>query len=348
MYSASIVGRLLWAALVLLPASGCALVVTSFEHTDHCQITGSSACGTCLRQKCQAPIDSCCGDASCRGEDGHSAILDSLDSCAGGSQSECATGIATAGAGMGAAVGSCVSSMCKAECLGDAVVSVPWSCTSTPSKEKACAKCVLDSCAADIAECCGSSSCASDSTVADDIGSCIGGDIGRCTYRLVNEGTTGLQGKVRGCIAKQCGTVCGGRTHQQCDYRAAGAYCSCSDAEKASGPACPGTTVTGDCVLGKDGCTCGNYTCRDTSSTSFNACSCTFTGASADTFGQECNRPSKEGVCCLKFADQGPTCECSELKTSCYSDEYSVDSCTLDSLRPVLTNASAFVTTCSY
>ncbi len=344
MQSAAIWGRLSWAALVLLPASGCTLVVTSFEHTDHCQIAGSSSCGTCIRQKCQASVDTCCGDASCRGEEGHSAILDSLDSCASGDRIRCAAGIASAGTGTSAAVGSCVRSMCKAECIGTAVVEVPWTCGSTPPSDEPCAKCVLDSCAAAIAECCMSTSCAEDPAVAADIGSCIGGDTGRCTYRIAAGGTSGLAGKIRGCIAKSCASACVGRTHEQCDYRASGSYCSCSDAEQASGPACPGTTVTGDCVLGAQGCTCGNYECKDTSSSYFK-CSCQFTGLSAST--QDCDKGQK-GACCLSFSGQGPTCECSELKSSCYKDEYSVESCSIDSLRSVLTNASAFVTSCSY
>jgi len=337
-------GRLLWAALALLPASGCALVVTSFDHAAHCQISGSSACGTCIREKCQATVDTCCGDASCRGEDGHSAILDGLDACASGNQNGCAAGIASAGSGSAGAAGACVSTMCKSACIGDAVVVVPWTCGSTPSKAEPCAKCVLESCAADIAECCGSSSCKNDATVAEDIGGCIGGDKGGCTYRIANEGDTGLQGKVRGCIAKRCEAQCLGRTHQSCDYREAGSYCSCSEAEKASGPACPGAQFTGDCVLGQSGCTCGHYACESTS-TAFTECSCRFTSAAASARG--CSVAGK-GVCCLSFDGQGPTCKCSELR-SCRDapHEYQVESCDLDVLRPILTRASAFVPTCS-
>ncbi len=336
-------GRLLWVALTLLPASGCALVVTSFEHSEHCQVTGSSACGTCIRKVCQLPVDACCGDASCRGEDGHSAILDGLDACAAGDQSACALALATAATGPAAAAGTCVSTMCKEGCVGSAVVEVPWTCGSTPSKQQPCAKCVLESCASDIAECCASSPCKSDATVAQDIGSCIGGDKGRCTYRIATEGAVGLQGKIRGCIAKQCASQCLGRTHESCDYYEAGSYCSCSDSEKASGPACPGKQVTGDCVLGAKGCTCGNYACKS-SSISYQGCSCQFTGLTADTTG--CNAPTN-GVCCLTFDGPGPTCECSNLNSFCYRGEYSVKSCDLEVLRPILENASAFVPTCS-
>lgn len=205
---------------------------------------------------------------------------------------------------------------------------------------------VLESCASDIAECCSSSSCKADATIAEDLGGCIGGDTGRCTYRITTAGDTGgLHGKIRGCIARRCAAQCLGRTHKTCDYREAGSYCSCSDSEKASGPACPGTEVTGHCVLGGTGCTCGNYACTSASA-SYARCSCGFTGLSASAQG--CNVVGK-GVCCLSLEGQGPSCQCSELPSSC-SDalhEYQVDSCDSEVLRPALEKASAFVPTCS-
>jgi hypothetical protein len=72
-------GSLLWLAvlaIVVAHGTGCILAVPAFDHADHCAITGTSACATCLRKSCQPVIDGCCGDPKCSGGDGHSAVLD--------------------------------------------------------------------------------------------------------------------------------------------------------------------------------------------------------------------------------------------------------------------------------
>ncbi len=343
-------GSLLWLAVVLLvvaPGTGCILAVPAFDHADHCAIDGTSACAACLRKSCQPAIDGCCGDPSCSGGDGHSAVLDGLDACGAGNTNGCAAGLAQASAGAGGAVRSCVTTSCKAECVGDAVATAPWSCTNQVGGATSCGSCVLEGCATPIAECCGDSSCKGDSEVAEDIGACIGGDAGKCVYRLTHEGTNGIAGKIRSCMT-QCRSCFGnGLPHEVCDYRNSGSSCSCQAAEKSSGPACPGTTVTGDCVLGLNGCTCGHYACTSTSS--FGGCSCAVDGDGSGSRSQECfPRTDPPSVCCLTFNATGPSCTCDPYTTLCAgSSEYTVPSCNLADVQSSPAAAGAFVTSCS-
>jgi hypothetical protein len=340
-------GSLLWLAvlaIVVAHGTGCILAVPAFDHADHCAITGTSACATCLRKSCQPVIDGCCGDPKCSGGDGHSAVLDGLDSCAAGDANGCAAGLAQASPSAGGAVQSCVTTSCKAECVGDAVATAPWSCTNQVGGATPCGSCILETCAASIAECCGDSSCKIDSELAEDIGACVGGDAGKCVYRLINGTTERIAGKIHACM-RQCRSCFGnGLPHEVCDYRGSGSSCSCSAAEKSSGPACPGTTVTGDCVLGTKGCTCGHYACR--SSSTLGGCTCAFDG---DVSGnsEECNAPRTDppSVCCLSFSATGPSCACEKYNTSCSSSEYDVPSCNLADVKQA--PASSFVTSCS-
>ncbi len=344
-------GRFLWAILVIVQATGCVLVVPSFDHTDHCNIGGTTTCATCLRQKCQPPIDTCCGDPKCNGGDGHTPLFDGLDACGGGDQAGCAQGLLTADSANASAVGSCVTTSCKKECVGDAVASVPWSCKSMPAAELPCAKCVFDACKTDIASCCEDASCQTDSALQEDIAACTGTDSPKCYYRLAHADTNGLAAKVRACIAKECEVNCLGsspRPHETCNYRANGSYCSCGESESASGPPCPGTMDFGTCVLGTGGCTCGRYAC--TSSSTSHDCSCNFNGdltGNTESCSITRDETTGEGICCMKYDSSGPSCACDSFKSSCYMDESEVSSCDLTTLMPALQSASALVSSCS-
>lgn len=344
----ALLGRSLWAALFVVQSTGCVLVVPPIDHSSgHCQFTGSSACATCLRASCQTTVDACCNDTSCAGDDGHAAILDALDECGSGNASKCAAGIGAGESTAAAAVRSCVSTTCKAACLGDIPVKVEWSCAAARTNEDACSTCIYDKCASSLDECCGDSSCSKSTDLADDLGACTGGDKPGCTY-LVTKSESGFEGKVRACIAKQCGTTCmDARTHQSCSLQSGGAYCACADAETAKGPDCSVAAVGGNCVLGEKGCTCGHYSCSSTSSGSLGSCSCDFHGeAGAST---QCNvqRSGGSGRCCLKRGDRGFTCECKDYLSSCSvsSGEYSVPTCNIEDALEGLVNV--LVTKCS-
>lgn len=348
-------GRSLWAALFVLHALGCVLVVPPVEDAGgHCQLTGSTECATCLRTSCQTSIDACCDDKSCAGEDGHSAILDALDECGTGNATSCADGIGKGDSTAAASVRSCVTGTCKQACLGDAAVKIDWSCTVARSNDNACATCVYDKCASALDECCTDSSCSKSSDLAEDMGACTGGDAPGCSYSTMKS-TSGFEGKVRACILQKCGTTCmdTGRTHQSCQLLSGGSYCACQDAEKSSGPDCSAAALGGgsevQCVLGNKGCTCGSYGCSSSTSSS-RSCSCSF-GRGGGSDSTSCRAPSgsgsgEAGRCCGKFTDTGLTCTCDEYTFSCSSTEFSISSCDLDVLMNRV-NPSAFVTKCS-
>lgn len=352
--SSTTLGRSLWAVLFVAQSIGCVLIVPPIDHTSgRCEITGSTACATCLRTSCQTAIDACCGDASCAGEEGHSAILDALDECGAGNPSTCAEGIGTGESTTAASVRTCVTGTCKEVCLGDAAVKVDWSCSVARTKDIPCSTCIYEKCDEALTQCCSDSSCSASSDLADDLGACTGGDAPGCTY-LFTKSASGFEGKVRACIAKECATSCMGtrRTHQSCQLQAGGTYCSCRNAEKSSGPDCSTEAVGGGadvkCVLGNEGCTCGSYSCSSGTSSS-STCSCGFRGDGEGS--TSCRAPSRYGTagrCCWKFTDSGPSCTCDEYTFACSEtlDEHSIESCDLDVLVERLP-PSTFVTKCS-
>jgi hypothetical protein len=341
--ASTIVGRSLWAALFVLEAVGCVLVVPPIDHTSgHCSVLGETACASCLRESCQASIDACCGDASCAGEDGHSAILDALDECGTGSASGCAAGIGKGESTAAASVRACVTGTCKAACLGDAAVKVDWSCTVARTKDTDCATCIYDSCASAIGQCCDDSSCRKSSDLADDLGACVGGDKPGCTYMLTKS-ESGFEGKVRACIAKSCADRCmDDRPHQACSLESGGSYCSCTHAEKSSGPDCSVASLGGTCVLGEKGCTCGHYAC---SSGSSDSCTCDFRGEAGS--GTSCRARWNDSVCCLRREDRGFSCSCKSYQSTCSATlgEYPVPSCDAEDAADALANV--LVSTCS-
>lgn len=373
----SLLAALAGALLVLGHAAGCVAVMPPLEHGGHCTFPGSGACATCLRSSCQAPIDACCNDKTCAGDEGHSGILDGLDACGNADTAGCAAGLGDAESGAAGNIRTCVTTTCKAACLGDVVVPVKWSCSAARTTDTACAQCIYGnavaptedagdptssstsaasaaSCAGVLDECCGDRSCSKSTSLADDLGRCTGGDAAGCAF-LATRSMSGFEGKVRACVIKTCAAACmgNGRVHEACSLEGGGAYCSCSDDEKSSGPECSGAKVAGGngtCVLGEKGCTCGHYTCKSSASSYSNSCSCSFRGAPGGSTRCDAVRKGSgsgaTGTCCIKREDQGFSCACNDYSSSCLgSGEYDTPTCDIDDVMPRLENV--LVTKCS-
>lgn len=343
------------AAFALL-ASGCVLLVSPFEVGEHCTIAGDSACATCIRTKCQPAVDGCCASTSCAKRPTDTGlfeletedILDAIDACGRGDKNRCISELSTPKLDAEEeTLRACVTSTCNAECVEGGTISNPsgkrptWTCALPRTSEKLCGKCLFANCAAQLDECCADSSCSKDSELKEDIGACIAGDEPGCAY-LRKQSTTGIAGTVRQCITDACGEECfgDGRLYGSCELYSGGAYCSCSDAESPSGPECSAAKVGGSCVIGKNGCTCGTYSCSSTS----DGCACDF--GSDDGGGSSCSVPSGEGVCCLSLDDRGVSCECSSL-SKCYGDEYDVQTCNQSDVLAALRGAGRVVTSCT-
>jgi hypothetical protein len=317
----------------VLPAMGCVLLVPDVAGDGTCRFEGETPCAACIRTRCQPGVDACCGDEACSGDDGHGATMAAIDACGSGNKDACASGFQNASPGAGVDLRACVASECQATCLEGATVTVPWTCDSPRTEEGACATCIYASCEDALDGCCGDRSCQRSREIQRDMSACVSGDEAGCAY-LLSRSDFGLEGVLRGCIAKSCAAKClgDGRPHNSCGLFSAGAYCSCSDAEESSGPECSVAAVGGHCVRGRKGCSCGAYSCGATS----HGCSCDFRGKDEE-LGTSCQLPARaeEGRCCLKVSDTTISCECTTLYTfACDSDrdEYSTSSCDLDVL----------------
>ena len=329
----------------LAPAWGCVLVVPAIDPGPHCEIAGSSACATCIRTQCQPTVDACCNDSLCGGNYGMN-VLGRVDTCGRGDQNGCAKAMSDFTLTKEEDdVQACVSSACHEACFSKGTDFVgTWKCSAPRNPSNTCAACIYSSCAGALDKCCGDSSCANDLSLQQDMGACASQSAPRCAYSAT-ESTSGLAGVVRGCIAKECAGECmgDGRLPQSCNVYAAGAYCSCADAEKSSGPACVKPTSDASCVLGKGGCSCGVYGCKS----STGECKCDFRSeGSADCSVAASN---SEVVCCIKLDETQPTCTCSRYTSKCYSefDEYDIADCSEATVLATLKSARRVVTQCS-
>jgi len=94
--------------------TGCILVVSPSDHGEHCRFEGEgSACGACLRDRCEALVDRCCGEGC--------SALGALDRCARGEGGACeALAVASAGSAAEASatrdLAACVTERCAAVC----------------------------------------------------------------------------------------------------------------------------------------------------------------------------------------------------------------------------------------
>lgn len=323
--------RALRFALVLVPpALGCSLIVPPIEPGAHCDIGGNSPCAACLRRNCQDSIDRCCLDATCSND----ALLSGLDRCGEGDRDGCATGLAQTVTEIGKAARTCALSSCAAECSDRGTVA--WSCTAPQAGLTDCAACVFDRCGSALQQCC-AASC--EKKVSEGISRCISGDTAGCAW-FVDESDTGLDGVVRGCIAKSCAACLGdGRKPQSCSPMGGGTYCTCSGARESSGPTCSIASVGGGrCYQTDETCTCGEYSCKATSL----GCTCGLTAGPGST---SC-RAAKGTVCCLELSEYA-RCRC-EL-SSCYTDsrEFAVPSCDASDVEAAMAAARRSLTACS-
>jgi hypothetical protein len=165
-------------------------------------------------------------------------------------------------------------------------------------------------------------------TVQTDIGACVSGDARGCAYILDKDrGTSGQAGVVRGCIDKKCSSRCMGDRlpHTKCTLYAQGQYCQCTNSEVAGTQTCRPETLGGggdiDCILGKSGCTCGEYSCTEDTL----GCACTLYGGTVSS--SACTAPSGK-VCCIEQDDYGIKCSCRFSSCTAAIGEIPIDSCT--------------------
>jgi hypothetical protein len=341
---------------VTLAASGCIVFVSPIDTGEHCTIAGDSSCAACIRTKCQPTVDACCSATSCSGsaDDGRTnKLLDSVDACGRGDRNACITNLSTPRLGAeDEALRTCVTSECYAECVEGGTIGsssegrATWTCGLPRRTDKPCAACIYDECAKALDDCCADSACSKSSAIQKDIGACVAGDEPGCAY-LGKGNTSGFDGVVRACIIDSCADKCmgDGRPHASCNLYSGGQYCACTNAETSKGPECSSAKVGGNCVVGKDGCTCGSYSCGSTT----DGCSCNFEGGNE---GTSCSirkdDPDSSAPCCIRLTDQGVSCKCSRY-SGCYAslDEYGISSCDRDVVLAALDTASRVVTRCS-
>jgi hypothetical protein len=242
---------------------------------------------------------------------------------------------------------SCVATSCRQICteLAPPPAATTWSCASSRDESTDCASCVYVNCKLNIDACCSNASCKDDTSILTDIGACVIGDAPGCAFLLDDtRDTLGLPGAIRGCIDNSCASRCMNadrRPHTKCAVYEQGHYCQCSNAEASSGQTCDTWHIGSSayCVLGSDGCTCGEYTC----SASSLGCSCDFHGGAVTT--TTCTQP-QGGICCFKRESYGVSCSCKKDTTSCSeaAGEVYTLSC---SVEDTLAMAGGWVESCS-
>ncbi len=334
------------AVVALLSPVGCVLLVSPISGGDHCAFEGSGACAACIRASCQANVDACCRDEDCRTARGSSALLPAMDACGKGDAKACASALTSQRSGtVDEALRACVVGTCGEACSagGDAGPGLQkpkpdWSCEMPQTSAEPCASCIYTSCGTALDTCCEGTSCSRDASLVADLTRCMNGDQPGCAY-IFDRDTSGQAGVVRACIKDKCGETCmgEGRTHQKCSLYAGGTYCSCSDAETSSGDECSKATVGGHCILGKKGCSCGEYACTKTFSF---LCTCAFGSTSNELSSCSPATFGGRGTCCVKVGDKSTTCSCGENTYTCQDDEYPIATCSeadmLDKTRNIL------------
>ncbi len=341
--------RHLFAVLLLLPIAGCIVFVPSYDAVDNCPINGDSICGTCLRAKCQADINTCCGTEAC--VEASSYTLDesefyttiaALDVCAGGDKAGCEDKLKSANDSTAKeTVNRCVSDNCRSECLSGGSALTKWTCASPPGPG-ACATCIQTECATQVESCCtetsGYGTCSG--LLQTEMTACIAGDKPGCAA-MRNGSGSGKAGVVRACVSRSCSDECfgNGTKHQSCTLQNGGDYCECTDATTASGDECSTTALPkSHCFFRPGGCICGYYACEIKYSSSDPACTCKMSYSKDGTGEAAKCSPStlsgsettlKDTVCCAKLGTNGyseMSCTC-DTSGTCASDEYTVYSC---------------------
>lgn len=329
----------LTALLVLAPMSGCIFFAPNIDPLDNCPIKGDSLCGTCIRSKCQAEVNNCCGAEACR-ESGISTVFTSkteegttmaaLDVCAGDG-TKCAAALASVNrSAEGTVVNTCITTNCADACATTSATlpTTEWTC-STAASSKPCDACIHTSCADELKGCCGDASSCS-SALGKEMGDCVTGDEAGCA-QMKSGSLSGKDGVVRKCVKSNCAAECFGNgfPHQRCSLQGGGDYCACNNAQSASGDECSSTSVAGSrCFFTSGGCICGHYACKMTSTSSTATCTCTLTNEE-DSGGCDPSDFSLSAHCCLKVGStyESPSCKCTTIGASCFSDETEVFSC---------------------
>ena len=135
-----------------------------------------------------------------------------------------------------------------------------------------------------------------------------------------------------------------GLPHTKCALSNGGHSCYCSNAAESSGSKCDSDAVSGPCVIGSAGCSCGEYSCETTTS----GCRCDYDGSGGS---KSCHKGGdlSRTRCCLHLSKQSVSCACDDFGESCDAQqgEFAVDSCDESIVASALREASRLVTTCS-
>lgn len=332
-----------------LPLLSCVALVDSFDVAEHCRIDGAGTCADCLRASCTAPIDACCGSDACSKVNVVAkSILDVLDACGAGEVSTCASGLGAARTGVEEEGVRQCALRCKAECTqGTNGTQTPvddprWTCDLPRTDTTACAQCMYASCGDKLDDCCADSACRVESALSTELGVCLAGDQGACSYVLRDASSDGTSGIVRACLIQNCEACFGdGVAHRKCTPRESGGYCTCVSAQKADGPECAATKIGVEyCVAYAGGCICGAY---HVTSANRDECTASFAApASAHEPEGGCvSRPDNADDvwrCCLSIGTDGPSCKCEDYPlSSCGSSELEMPDCNEATMKGALT-----------
>lgn len=330
------------ALLVVFFCSACVILMPPIDAGPDCQVHGSSACGTCLREQCQPTINECCGDGACRGVGDTGGALTSLDECAEGKVDACVGWVNSSRSSSQAGVRSCLVASCREECLEGAAAPITWSCDVPRARTTPCAGCIYSRCGARVDACCEHGACrVPTSDIAEEMGACVGGDERACLH-LRRSSMAGTEGALRACIFESCLETClpeDLREHTKCTLGDGGRSCSCTYGEASSGGECSAAAVGGSaCAEGRDGCACGSYGCESGGYGS-GICSCDFRGSpGGDTScrGQHC---------CVRYSgDTAIVCECGPDECT---EGNPVDSCDEEDVLAELDELGRLLATCS-
>jgi len=108
-------------ALAAASVVSCVLFVSPDDHGTRCRFAGEeTACGACLRERCQTDIDACCRVPAC------DKTLTEIDACAQGDRARCsvATSDHAAAEPTRASLAICLATKCREACLAPATTSI--------------------------------------------------------------------------------------------------------------------------------------------------------------------------------------------------------------------------------
>ncbi len=113
MTSGSTLPRLALTSALAASLVGCVLLVSPKDYGAHCRFEGEQTpCGQCIRTRCEADVDGCCGQGSCE------PTLAAVEACAAGDVAKCdaVASLRTSSEAAKAGVGRCLDERCRDEC----------------------------------------------------------------------------------------------------------------------------------------------------------------------------------------------------------------------------------------